>query len=691
MAKVASETALKKITSDPASWQFAAEEVTKEDMTRLRYSIEGSARCVLFPDDPCVQYWGALMFLLLMFVALVTPYRVALEAEDSVEWIIVDTTIDGFFFMDMLLNCFMAYYDSEKSLITSHKKILLTYGKSWLLFDFFACLPIQFIQTSNYNSLVRLSRLPRLYRLIRMFRLMRMLKVIKHRANVMRYMTSFFRISLGMERLFWFSVTLVFLLHLVACTWIFVGNMNSDIDPKNWIAVHGFIDKSNVELYLISVYWTVTTVATVGYGEIVSTNNMERLANSCIMLLGVLIYSYMVGSLTNVISSLDSRKAKLTKHLESLSELAKEYQLGKAFYSRLTNAVEYEHKNNHKELDNLVASLPSHLKTQLLVIIHKKKIENNAFFEGRSKHFVAWLVTLLKSVLYDREEYVYKRNDLATEVYFIIKGGVDFVIPMTEGEISFVSMQGGYYFGEIELLFTPNKLRIHTAKVTEKAELMTMRDTDFSKLMQTFELEGLEILSQAEERLLRLKRYEKEALEQWRLKRRVSRKLSIPLPAEARKSKAKQYKKQLEVEIEASSRVDEISECRLSSSESESSQASRDSLPSQRGKALTRRKSLLTAPLFERLTTRLTANQQDSRPRIQRQVDRLTESVGDMQRLLGQLSRKFKLAGPRRQTAVQDASPFLHRRHSLQRPMIERSDSSPESFGEAESPTPSNS
>lgn len=676
MVKVASECSHTKPT-DPISWQFAAEEVTKDDKTRLRYSFEGRTKWLLFPDDPFVQVWGLFMFLLLIFVAVVTPYRLALESDDTVAWVVVDTMVDGLFFMDLVLNCFQAFYDREKTLVVSHKKILFAYAKSWLFFDLLACIPLQYIQTSNYGSLVRLSRLPRLYRLIRMFRLMRMLKVIKHRASVMRYMTSFFRINLSWERLFWFSVTLVFLLHLIACTWIFVGKMYIDDDSNNWITKSGSLDKSNWELYILSMYWTITTVSTVGYGDITATNNLERVANSCIMLLGVLIYSYMVGSLTNVISSVDSRRAKLVKHLESLSELAKEYQLGKAFYSRLTNAVEYENKNNNKELDNLVASLPSHLKTQLLVIIHKKKIENNTFFEGRSKHFVAWIVSSLKSVLYDKDEYVYKSNDLATEVYFIVKGSVDFIMLMLGGEVSFVSMQGGYYFGEIELLFTSNKLRLYTAKVTEKAELLTLREKDFEKLMQTFELEGLEILSQAEDRMRRLEKYENEALAQWKLKRRVSRKLSIPMPAEARKSKAKQYKKQLEVELEAGSQLGEVSECQLSSSgspsASQSSVESLQSLQSQRSK-VKRRKSLLAAPLYERLTTRLTATQ-DEHPKIQKQVDHLTECVADMRRLLGQLSHKFKLAGVRKLPGSRDASPITRRRQSLR---LERSDSSPD-------------
>jgi potassium channel len=108
-------------------------------------------------------------FRLLLFTAVVTPYRVSFSDEDPIEWIIVDSIVDSVFAIDIILNFFSAYYDSEDNLVTNRKQIALKYLRSWLLVDFLAIIPISLILNSNkdYNSLARVARLPRLYRLLK--------------------------------------------------------------------------------------------------------------------------------------------------------------------------------------------------------------------------------------------------------------------------------------------------------------------------------------------------------------------------------------------------------------------------------------------------------------------------------------------------------------------------------------------
>ena len=56
-------------------------------------------------------------------MALVLPYRVAFE-EDSEEWgiyDIVEMTMNGIFFTDIILNFFTAYYDINENLVLDKK------------------------------------------------------------------------------------------------------------------------------------------------------------------------------------------------------------------------------------------------------------------------------------------------------------------------------------------------------------------------------------------------------------------------------------------------------------------------------------------------------------------------------------------------------------------------------------------
>lgn len=91
------------------------------------------------------------------------------------------------------------------------------------------------------------------------------------------------------------------------------------------------------------MYWAITTLTSVGYGDIRAYSTTERIFCCLIMIVGILSYSYTVGSITNLIFNLDSRKAKLNKKLDILNHVASEFKLNKDFFKKLNNALEYEH------------------------------------------------------------------------------------------------------------------------------------------------------------------------------------------------------------------------------------------------------------------------------------------------------------------------------------------------------------
>jgi hypothetical protein len=63
---------------------------------------------------------------------------------------------------------------------------------------------------------------------------------------------------------------------------------------------------TNMEIYMLSLYWTITTITTVGYGDISGTNSIERIFCSIIMLIGVISFSYANGSLSSILTTYDS-------------------------------------------------------------------------------------------------------------------------------------------------------------------------------------------------------------------------------------------------------------------------------------------------------------------------------------------------------------------------------------------------
>ena len=110
------------------------------------------------------------------------------------------------------------------------------------------------------------------------------------------------------ERLSFFSGVLFMLSHIFACIWIFVGKSledNTEDEGESWIISNGFSTLSPVKLYLTGLYYTFTTISTVGYGDISGGCLVERIICIIYLFVGVLVYSFIAGSITSIIINYD--------------------------------------------------------------------------------------------------------------------------------------------------------------------------------------------------------------------------------------------------------------------------------------------------------------------------------------------------------------------------------------------------
>ena len=71
---------------------------------------------------------------------------------------------------------------------------------------------------------------------------------------------------------------------------------------KNWIiagtSVGSFTDYGTGSLYIAAFYYAVTSMTTVGYGDIRGFNLTERIVAMFLMVLGVLFFSMASGTFT---------------------------------------------------------------------------------------------------------------------------------------------------------------------------------------------------------------------------------------------------------------------------------------------------------------------------------------------------------------------------------------------------------
>ena len=110
-----------------------------------------------------------------------------------------------------------------------------------------------------------------------------------------------------MERLFFFIVFFTFFFHISTCLFIFIGQLDKDTSSWLWDETYSYMPDS--QLYLMSLYFIVTTTSTVGYGDLSASTTVERIFCIIIMLAGVTSFTFISGTLSSILSNYDTSQA----------------------------------------------------------------------------------------------------------------------------------------------------------------------------------------------------------------------------------------------------------------------------------------------------------------------------------------------------------------------------------------------
>ena len=158
------------------------------------------------------------------------------------------------------------------------------------------------------NEIVRFTRIGRMYKLIKLAKLLRILKVLRNRSNIMKQVEESLKIGVGMQRLIFFFFMFIVFTHICACLWIMAAGFNDSKDDPfsgTWMdnEVNGkkYNELSVSEQYITSAYYTITTITTVGYGDISGVTVIEKCFCIVTMIIGVISFSFASGSLASII------------------------------------------------------------------------------------------------------------------------------------------------------------------------------------------------------------------------------------------------------------------------------------------------------------------------------------------------------------------------------------------------------
>lgn len=129
------------------------------------------------------------------------------------------------------------------------------------------------------------------------------------------------------------------------------------------------------------------------------------------MIIGVVAYSFAIGSLTGIIQSMDSKTSKIRQKIDILTNIRSEYNIDFGLYWRLRRSLYFEQLNEMEEKEKFMSELPTSLRVDLSQAIYRKVVANIDFFQNKSNFFIAAVAPKLKKLKFNKNECFFRRGN----------------------------------------------------------------------------------------------------------------------------------------------------------------------------------------------------------------------------------------------------------------------------------------
>jgi len=296
------------------------------------------------------QIWNIVILILLLYTFTLMPYIIAfIDVTFDSSWFVLDTIVDWLFFWDIIINLNWAVVEGDedeeneeiKQLITDRKGIFLRYLKGAFIIDVMAIFPFYIFSSGGSagrsNVFVRFLRMARLSRIFRISKIIGILKFFGGSESMEKFQ-NFLKMYQGITRLIGAVFIVLLLAHFTACMWYFSAKLDN-FNPDTWIMRYKYMDEEEGDIYLIWLYFAITSLTTVGYGDISAFTTAEMIIAMLWMMFGVGVYSFIVGTLSSVLSSMDAKTEMVETKLELYKYFSKDMQLTEKVQKEITKEI----------------------------------------------------------------------------------------------------------------------------------------------------------------------------------------------------------------------------------------------------------------------------------------------------------------------------------------------------------------
>ncbi|XP_062853794.1 potassium voltage-gated channel subfamily H member 7 [Trichomycterus rosablanca] len=462
--------------------------------------------------SPFKAVWDWLILLLVIYTAIFTPYSAAFLLNDPGEerrracgyscnpLNVIDLIVDIMFIVDILINFRTTYVNINEEVVSHPAKIAVHYFKGWFLIDMVAAIPFDLLifgsGSEETTTLIGLLKTARLLRLVRVAR--KLDRYSEYGAAVLMLLMCIFAL----------------IAHWLACIWYAIGNVEKPYleHTIGWLdnlgtsigKEYNHSDPSSgptiKDKYVTALYFTFSSLTSVGFGNVSPNTNSEKIFSICVMLIGSLMYASIFGNVSAIIQRLYSRTARYHLQMLRVKEFIRFHQIPNPLRQRLEEYFQHAWTyTNGIDMNMVLKGFPECLQADICLHLNQSLLQQCKAFRGASKGCLRALAMRFKTTHAPPGDTLVHCGDVLTALYFLARGSIEIL----KDDIVVAILGKNDIFGElIHLYGKPGKANadvralcycdLHTIDREELLEVLDMypefADYFWSNLELTFNL-----------------------------------------------------------------------------------------------------------------------------------------------------------------------------------------------------------
>ncbi|KAL4492316.1 hypothetical protein ABPG73_003264 [Tetrahymena malaccensis] len=226
-------------------------------------------------------------------------------------------------------------------------------------------------------------------------------------------------------------IMILLLAHISGCIFILIGQQSKQ--NQSWLTK--FQNQGDVDIYVASIFWSIITMITIGYGDIVPQSTNERVYVICVAFVSCGVFAYSINTIGETVREKKRNEEEYNKKIVQLQLFMKQRSIRRELRDQIFRHYSFllKQKSSSDQTGlQIISQMPQSIKQTVQIELYYTFIKNQHYFSQTfDSKFLYNLCSLVKEIQLgagmEVDETVFPSKESFNEsLLFVIQGDVGF-------------------------------------------------------------------------------------------------------------------------------------------------------------------------------------------------------------------------------------------------------------------------